>query len=894
MSDFRKRFRTFLSKPPVEDEVESEISLHLELLTRRYLDQGLTPQQARAKALNRFGDVVGTRDECRQIAVKRDREMSFLQWLAEFRLDAKQAVHQMFRQKSFTLAAISTIALGLAATTVAFSFLHAVVLKPLPIPQPDRVMRVLTVENGEPGTTSTGAFGGWVQRTRSFEALAAVAGEGYTLVDGQGATRLNGATVTSGFFAVFGHRLPLGRFFSEEESKPGGPRLAMISNRLWTSRFQSDPAMVGRIINLNADGYTVIGVLPEAFETLMPGQDILMPLRLTPRDLHHFGGSYLRVFGRLKPGVSVEAANAEMVAVSRQLDERFAGSRAANSARVTPFSEEFSGKYKGRLFILFGAVGLVLLIACSNVANLLLAKGATRERELAVRAALGAGRGRLVRQLLTESLMLALGASLLGLVLAREALLVLVAVSPADLPRLNEVSLDGPTTAFALVLGVLSSLVFGAVPALRAAGVDILMALQNGNRSSTAGGSADRMRGVLIAAEVSLSLVLLAGAAQLIGGAIRLSQTSVGYEPAGVIAAQMALPATGYRQATKIANTYGQILRNVKALPGVQMAALGSRVPLEGPSLGGQFVREGQTLNPANALRSRMNLVSPGYFRTLRIPLSSGRDFDEHDTETSPRVMLINQTLARRMARDGAVLGARLQPDISDFRRPDGVMPGIEVIGVVSDFRDGAPWEDPEPTLYLPITQTPAGPWEWLGRELFVVARTPGRAEDLVTGLRSALAAVDPLLPVFEAHTVQYRLDKTTAAIRLNTIVFTGLGFIGLVLAAMGIYGVVSHFVAQQTREIGVRLALGASVASVLKLVIGRGMKPVAAGILAGILAAAALSRLIESHLPGVIPNDNIAIALAVPGFSLIAFLACYIPAQRASAVDPVVALREL
>jgi putative ABC transport system permease protein len=893
MSDFRKRFRSFLSKPPVEDEVESEISLHLELLTRRYLDRGLNPEQARAMALNRFGDPAGTRAECREIAVKRDREISFLQWLAEFWLDSKQALHQMARQKSFTLAAIGTIALGLAATTTVFSFLDAVVLRPLPLPEPGRVMRIVSTGQGAAQSTSTGAFGAWLESSHSFEALTATAGEGYTLVDADGATRFNGATVTSGFFAVFGRQLVLGRPFSQVESQPGGPRLAVISHRLWSSRFRSDPAILGRIVNLNAAGYTVIGVMPESFGTVLPEPDILTPLRLTPGQLNHFGGSYLRVFARLKPGVTVMAANAEMVALSRQIDEKYAGSREANSARVVPFSQEFSGKYRGRLFVLFGAVGLVLLIACSNVANLLLAKGATRERELAVRAALGAGRGRLIRQMLTESLLLALCASLLGLLLAREALQVLVAFSPADLPRLKDVSINGPTTTFALLLGVLSSLLFGAVPALRAAKTDLLVSLQNGSRGATSGGP-DRLRGLLIAAEVTLSLVLLAGAAQLIGGAIRLAQTPIGYDAAGVIAAQMALPETGYREPVKIAATYGRILEQVRLLPGVESAALGSRVPLEGPSLGGQFVRAGQTLNPTTALRSRMNLTSPGYFRTLRIPLASGRDFGPQDTESSPRVMLINQTLARRIARDGAVLGAKLQPDISDFRGPDGKPASIEVIGVVRDFRDGAPWEEPEPTLYIPLTQTPAGPWEWLGRELFVVARTTGKPDALVPGLRSALAGVDPTLPLFEAHTMQYRVDRSMAATRLNTALFTGLGFIGLVLAAVGIYGVVSHFVVQQTREIGVRLALGASVESVLKLVIGRGMRPVAAGMVAGILAAIALSRLLESQLSGVIPNDNMAIAVAVPGFFVIAFLACYFPAQRASAVDPVVALRDL
>ncbi len=891
--DFRARFRALLLRPAVEDEVESEIAAHLELLTKRYEERGMSPEQARRAALQRFGDPAGTGSVCREIAGKRNRELRLVQWCAEFALDVGQAFRQMFRQKGFTAVAAGTLALGIAAVTTVFSFLEAVVLRPLPFSEPDRVVRVLSQERETPGNTSTGAFGAWLERSRSFEAMTAVVDEGVTLQDGQGATRLNGLTASAGFFRVFGLQPALGRFFAPEEDRPGGERLAVLSHRLWTSRFGSQPEMVGRRIVLNAEGYTVIGVMPESFETAMPGPDVWMPLRLTDSQLHHFGGNYLRVYARLRTGVRREAADAEMVALSRQIDERFAGSPEPMSAQVVAFSESFSGKYRGRLFILFGAVGLVLLIACSNVGNLLLARGAARSREMSVRAALGAGRGRLIRQMLTESLLLAVFASALGLFLAGEAIRVLIAVSPSDLPRLREVGLNGATAAFAMLAGVGSSLLFGMAPAWRAAKADIQEALQQGSRT-TAGGGNDRMGSLLIAAEVALSLVLLAGAAQLIQGAVRLARTPAGYEASGVLAAQLALPAASYGTPERITGAYGRVLEQVRAVPRVETAALGSRVPLEGPSLGGQFVREGQTLSPATAIRARMSLASPGYFRALRVPLVAGRDLEPRDTAGSVRVTVVNETFARRLARDGRVLGARIQADIQDFAGADGRQPGIEVVGVVRDFRDGAPWEETEPTLFLPLTQVPSGPWEWLGRGLYVVARTAGRPEDLVRVIRGAVAAVDPSLPLYEAHTMEFLMARTTAAIRLNLILFTGLGLAGMVLAAIGIYGVVSHFVARQTREIGVRLALGASIRSVLRLVIGRGMRPVAAGAAVGCVLSVALSRLLVSQLAEVTPNDANAMVAAVAGFGAVAFLACYLPARRASRVDPGVALRDL
>jgi putative ABC transport system permease protein len=888
----RLLLRSSLWKPTVDEEVEGEFAFHLEMRVREYAASGMSPEAARQAALQRFGDVRRAHETCRRIGKERDRHMRRQEYFSELRHDVIFGLRQLWKNTGFACVAILTLALGIGGTTAVFSAVQAVVLRPMPMAEPDRLV-FLNHRFRDQGRSSVspGNFTAWTQRATSFEAMAAIFPTAFVLTETATPERLPGVSVSGRYFEVTGVSAALGRTFGPAEDVPGQDGVVVLSHRLWTRAFGGDPSVVGRTIRLNGRPRAVIGVMPARFDATLNSDELWVPLAMTPDEQTTFGTHNLIVLARLKPGVTIDAARAEMTALARQLTQE-QRANAQITALVSPAMEIFVGDYRGRLFVLLGAVALVLLIGCGNVANLLLARGTVRSAELAVRAALGAGRGRLVRQLLTESVLLAILGALAGLVLAEAALRALIAFSPQGVPRLEQARLDGTTVAFAALVTLVSSVIFGLVPAWRGGRTNVQDALRSG-RSGRMGASRDRVRSALVAAEVALALLLLVGSGLLIRSALAMDAVRPGFEPEGVLSARLSLPAAEYVDGTRILQSLERIVDAARAVPGVTHAAVSSQVPMGPGGNGNGLIPEGKPFHPSSATPSRLRIISPGYFETMRQPIREGRGFTNDDRRGVTKVTIVSETLARILWPNESAIGKRVAccergaagPDTPDYK---------VVVGVAADVRTSGPTVDPTPEFYLPVAQVPSRPgeaWDWIQRTMFVVVRTTQDPASLTSSLTAAIRTVDPNIPLFNVRTMEQRATEVVATSRFNTRLLTTLGLIGLLLAAIGIYGVIAYFVSQRTQEIGVRLALGASPRDVVRLVIRQALKPVLAGLVLGIAGALAIGNILASELYGVTARDPLTIAGVSVAFVLVAILASWAPARRAARVDPVRAL---
>ena len=889
----RFSFRSWLWKPSVSEEVDGEFAFHLEMRTREYVMRGLSADDARAEALRKFGDVGRANATCRRIGRERDRHMRRREYFSELRQDLVFGVRQLLKNPGFTIVAILTLALGVGGTTAIFSAVNAVVLRPVPVAEPNRLTYVFsTWRELDRGGVSPGNFTAWRERNTAFSSIAGIRWISLNLSEGLTPERVVVARVTGDYFKVLGVNPLLGRAITTGDDEPGREDVVVISHRLWTRAFGSDASVVGRPIRLSGRQYMVLGVMPAAFDLTATSEELWIPAALTAEDKVLFDSHSWTVLARLKPGVSIDAARANMLAVATQLEKEHPKENAERRATVLDFTEIFVGDVRQRLYVLLGAVALVLLIACGNVANLLLARGAVRSTELAVRAAMGAGRGRLIRQLFTESLLLAGIGTLVGLALAYVALGALISLSPPNVPRLEQASVDGATLAFAAFVSLASSIVFGLVPAWRAAQAQAQDALRGG-RSGGMGASRDRLRGVLVAAEVALALLLLVGSGLLIRSALALDAVDPGFEPGGVISGRIALPRDQYLEGPRVVQSLERMVERTRAIPGVTHAAVTSQVPMGPGGNGNGLIPEGKPFHPSSVVLSRLRLVTPGYFQAMKIGLVAGRDFTDADRTGALKVTIISEAAARRAWPKESALGKRVAccepgpggPDTPDYK---------VVVGIAKDVRSAGPAIEPAPEFYLPIAQAPAmagGAWDWIQRTMYIVARTPGDPATLTGSLSRAIREVDPTLPLFDVRTMEDRMTRTLATSRFNTILLTTLGAMGLVLSAIGIYGVIAYFVSQRTKEIGVRLALGASPGDVVRLVIRQALKPVVAGLILGVAAAIAASGVLSAQLYGVTPRDPLTIAVVSITFVLVAILASWAPARRASRVDPTRAL---
>jgi putative ABC transport system permease protein len=796
--------------------------------------------------------------------------------------DVRYALRALRRAPGFTLAVVLTLALGIGINSAIFSVVHNVLLRPLPYGSPDRLV-LLYGRYPEFGRTSTSLpdFIDLRHGTRTFEQLAARHAGAFVLTGEGEPQRVIADRVTSNFFTTLGVRPLLGRAFLPDEDKMGGDdRVVILSHGFWQRQFGGDPRVVGTQLQLSGRPWTVVGVAPPDFR-YGKAVDLWAPTRADttmPRR-----GEYLDVIGRLKPGVSVAQAGADAAAVFRQLAQQYPATNAKIRSEVIGLQEDLVHDVRPALWAFTAAVLLVLLIACANVANLLLARAAAREREMAVRVAMGAGRGRLLRQLLTESMVLALLGGIAGIALASWGVAAVSASSVQFLPRQYEIGMNPTVVAFSLALALGTGLLFGLAPAMRLSGGPLHASLREGARGST-GGSLARVRGALVLGEVALALVLLTGAGLLIRSFDKLTRVDLGFEPAGVLTFNLTFPSAKYRDASQLPSLYETVLANARALPGVRAAAVSADLPMSGAnyisySVKGEPPRESRPDAPPRDVQPFA--VSSDYFTALHVPLRRGRLIQATDGPNAPPVAVINEQMARTEFANRDPIGSQIT-----FGDPnDSNSTWLTVVGVVGNVAQEGVTAKPYNQLYQSIAQNP-------DRGVLVSLRTAGDPMRLAASARNAMRAIDRDLLVNDVQPLTARVDKNIARPRLSVWLLGGFAAIALALAAIGIYGVMAYTVAQRTREIGVRMALGADPVRVKRLVVWQGMQPALVGVVVGLLGAFQLSRLIASLLYGVSALDPVTFVLVPLFLTTIALLATYLPARRATRVSPTVALQ--
>jgi len=796
------------------------------------------------------------------------------------------AFRSLRKSPLLTGAVVLTLGLCIGATTAIFSVVHAVLFRPLPFAAPEGLLLVWETWQGEDGSFSAGNWADMKREDRSFTDLVPMRSVNFNLAGTDSPDNVPAARVGSGFFELLGVRPALGRSFLTEEDQPGRGNVAILSDGLWRDRFGADPGIVGREVRLDGQPHTVVGVMPATLDYTLMDEELWVPTAFTPERLAEHDEHFLIVVGRLKPGVALAEAQRGMDGIARWLQEHFPEDNKGRGIVIRPLIGEVIGDYRPRLYVLMGAVGFVLLIACANIANLLLARSAARSREIAIRAAVGAGRGHIIRQALTESLLLAVAGGALGVMVAYWGVSVLIALGPEDVPRLGTARVDGIVLLFALALTLLSGLVFGLAPAFRMAGQFPHEALKEGGRSAQSG--QDRLRSALVVAEIALALVLLTGAGLLIRSSVALNGTNPGFDPRGVLAARLSLPSIGYESPERVQQTFQRIADRLAVVPGVQSAALVSRAPLEGGGSNG-LIPEGRPLDITSTINSHFRLVTPAYFETMRISLLRGRTFTDEDRSGAPRVMVINETLARQAFPGESPIGKRIACCESG---PNDEPLWKEVVGVVNDVRSQGLGEESGPEFYLPMAQVPTAAWDWIQRSMTVALRSNGDPMVLAGAARAALAEVDPTLPLYNIGAMGDRVSDSLAQSRFSTMLLTVFGGIALLLAAIGVYGVISYGVTQRTQEIGIRVALGAQRNDVVGMVVRHGAVLSAVGLIVGLAGALVLTRLLSTLLFQVSPTDPPTFAAGMIILSFVALLAAMLPALRAARVDPVVALR--
>jgi putative ABC transport system permease protein len=800
--------------------------------------------------------------------------------------DFRFAFRQLCKSPGFTFVAVLTLALGIGANTTIFSVINAVLLRPLPYPNADRIMTLKEFSNGADSAIAFPDYLDWRRDNTVFEHLAISRRESRNLsgIAGRQPERVGVAFVTANFFPVIGLSPKLGRTFTDEEDKVGGPALAVISDRLWQRVFQRDPGVLGRAVSFHNQLYTVIGVMPPEMTSPQETDAWLPIMRRSQGWLNRAWHPMMFGWGRLKPGVTLQQARAEMTALAARLEKQYPETNAGQTAVVTPLLDNLVGDYRKNLVLLLGAVVLVLLIACANLANLFAARGAARAREFAIRAAVGATRGQIIRQLLVESLIVAILGGAVGFMIALWGRDALVALGPHGVERFQDVQFDARVLGFTCLLACLTSVAFGLWPAWRSSRADVQLALKAGGHGSSDSPSARRTRDLLIVAEIALTLVLLSSAGLVLKSFARVQALSLGFEPHGLLTARIDLPFSVYSDAQKIAPFTHTLLEKVRALPGVEQAALGANPPMLG-DWQINYLKEGQNLKtpPAQQPSTECEVVSPGYFATLRTPLLRGRALNEHDGKNAPLVTVIDQTFAEQAFPGQDPIGKRLF--MEPFDEGEGSS-WFEVVGVVGKMK----FHGFDETARLPVAYFSLDQIKRTGQVLFV--RAGSQAKSLEKTVREIVASVDPSQPVFDVRTMQERVEETWAVHRLLTFLLAIFASLALALATVGLYGVIAYTSLRRLREIGVRIALGAQRFQIRNLILSHGMKLLTVGALLGIGGAVAVSRLLRSILFQVQPGD-LEIFFSVGALLAFAtFAASWLPAWRASRVDPVITLR--
>jgi putative ABC transport system permease protein len=807
--------------------------------------------------------------------------------MGTFFQDLRYGARMLLKHPGFALIAVVTLALGIGANTAIFSVVNGVLFRPLPYADADRLYWV-TIDRQDLGnrfTLSNADFLILKQHNQSFEKLALMQGDLMILTGGPEPERIPANKVTAEYFAVLGAQPELGRTFSPDEDEPGKPLVAVVSHSLWQRHLNSDPDPTGRTISLNDKTYTVVGVMPPDFR-LFRSVDVWPIMQVSPPNRRAPFGK--RMVAKLKPGIDEPQMRAELTALRDQTEREWPNPENGSglalwSYEAEPLKEVITGNLRPVLLVLLVSVGCVLLIATANVANLLLARASTREREMAIRAALGASRFRLLRQLLTESVMLAAAGGALGLLLASYGIDLLLKLEPGNLPRMNEVGIDKGVLVFTSCISLLSGILFGLAPALQVSRTNLNESLKEGGRSSTETSGRKRLRGLLVISQTALALVLLAGAGLMIKSFVRLQQVNPGFNPEGVLTVQVSMPQTRYGERQKRVSFQRELLERVRSLPAVQSAGTSSDVPPQNVGDVDVFEVAGQPVPPdQNRPLAERILLSPDYFRAMGIPFLSGRDFSLADDPDAPPVAIINRTMAERYFPDGEAVGGRIH--FGDFGAD---APWITIVGVVGDVKNNGLSAEDALTIYVPYEQN-----LWSFGPLSVCVRSSSKPEPVTAGVRDVVQALDKDLPIANIKTGDQLLYDAVGQPRFHTFLIALFAAVAMLLAAVGIYGVISYSVAQRTHEIGIRLAVGARPQDVLLLVIRQGMIMTSIGTAIGLFAAFGLTRLMTSLLFRVSATDPITFAVVAALLVAVALLACWIPARRATKVDPMIALR--
>jgi putative ABC transport system permease protein len=864
------------------DDLDRELQSHLDPEAEDRRDAGLSADAAREAALRTLGNQAWLKEDVRARAP--------LAAIDDLLQDLRYGLRMLRRHPGFTIVAALTLALGIGANTAMFSVVEAVLLRPLPYPAADRLVMVwenvnLPAYKNDRNTPSPGNFNDWRRQATAFSAMAAIGYRAWNLTGAGDPTRIDGEAVSAGLFSVLGVDAALGRTFTDEEDQPGGPKVVVLGHGLWTDRFGSDRAIVGRKMLLDDTPYTIVGVMPRGFAFPDPDDRLWIPIGLTPEQLANHGSHFLRVVARLKPGATLAQAQAEIDGIAAHLTQQYPASNTGVGARVMSLRDQTTGDVQPTLLLLLGLVGFVLLMVCANIGNLLLARASAREREFAVRAALGAGRGRVLRQLLTESVLLALLGGVAGLLLASWGISALRTLAPASLPQATGLSLDASVGAFNFAVACLAGLACGLAPAWHAERHDLHAAIKSEARGSSHR-SAARARNLLVVAETALGVVVLVGAGLLLRSFRQLQNVAVGFESDRVLTFRVALPAPRYGALQKRTAFYRELVDRLGAMPRVQSAGGISFLPLtlSGRSTGIN-VEGDPPPAPGEVKFVDFRSVTPGYFATLRIPIIEGRDVAWSDMPDAPAAIVVSQAAARAFWPNRDAIGRRIKLGSSN----NTSIPWLTVVGVVGNVHQFDLVRQPRPAIYLAGSQDPGTGdtvRDW-------VVRTAGDPAALAPAARSAVWAVDGALPITRLQPLDRVRAAATGREQFTLLLVTLFAVLALVLAAVGLYGVTAYAVAQRTRELGIRVALGATSRDVVRLVLDMGGRLVLVGLAIGTLAALMLSRLMSTLLFGVSARDPMTFAGVALLLAAVSMVACYIPARRATRVDPVIALRE-
>jgi putative ABC transport system permease protein len=873
-------WRNLFKRAQVEQELTQEVESYLEMLIEAKIGEGLDPKEARRAALIEMGGVEQVKERVREVRMGHLMETVWQ--------DLRYTARMLLKNPGFTLIAIITLALGIGANSAIFSVVDAVLLRPLLYEDPNRLM-ALWAKNDTRGLTqrplSYPNFVDWREQNQVFEYLAAVRQESFSLTDGDEPERVSGVRVTTDILPLLGVRPLHGRDFLPEEARPEKAQVALIGYGLWQRRYGGDPDLIGQAMTLDNTPHTIIGVLPDwlkhpGLPIPATGAEVWIPfVPLSNEQNRSFAN--IRIIGRMRPDVTLSQAEADMQVVAERLEQQYPNDNTNLRVEMKSLHEELTGRVRLALLILLGAVAVVLLIACVNVANLLLARASVRKKEMAIRSALGAGRWRLLRQSLTECLLLSLAGGLAGLLLAYAGVNWLTKMNAGNLPRTDGIGVNWQVLLFTLGVSVLTGVVFGLVPALQSSRLNLTEALKDGHKGTAGGVHNRRWLGGLVVTEVALALILLSGAGLLIRSFRHVSETDPSFNPERLLTLSVPLPLTGYETQQKQALFYERTLEKINALPGVESAACVSRVPLVGMATA-IFTAQGNPMTPGTEPNADYRTVSPTYFRTAGVPLLAGREFTEQDNDGAPDAIIVNEELARLFFPGESAVGKRLQLALERTRFR-------EIVGVVGNAKLAGLDAKVDPAIYVPFHQNT---WPHALRNSSLVVRTTVEPHSLTQAIRGELRSIDPALPVTQVRTMEEIIHDSMAQRRFSMSLLLVFAAVAAALSAVGIYGVMSYGVTQRSHELGVRVALGAGRADILRMVMGGGARLTLLGVMIGTAGAVAVTRLMSGLLYEVSATDPLTlgvVALLLAGVSL---LACYVPARRATKVDPMTALR--